>query len=304
MGLPGELESACAGQCGVLRTEQAVTLLGRGRVRGHLRLGRWRRICPGVLLAGNGELTTVQQWWAAVLIGGAGALLAGTAAAAAGGVRGLSTEPIAVLIPAARNTRVPRLPPDMPGVRVYRSSVLPAEHRQAGSPPRTTMARSVVDAAAWASCDRAAQVILAAACQQRRVTPAKILDVLSVLTRVRRRAFIRSTVHDIAGGALALSEIDLLALCRRFGLPAPDMQRRRQDAGGRDRYVDAYFREGRLLVEVDGAHHMDVAQWSDDMLRQNRIWMSGERILRFPAWLVRSRPGEVAEQLRAALRPL
>jgi len=299
----GEFEWARFEQSGVLTSAQAVGFLGRGMVRRHLRVGCWRRICPGILLTGNGELTLQQQHWVAVLTGGKEAILAGAAAASAGGVRGISAGPIPVLIPAARCTskRVTRLPPDMPAVRLRRSSVLPPEHCQPGRPPRTTMARSVVDAAAWAPSERAAQLMVATACQQRRVTPGEILAVLAVLTRVRRRAFLQSTLTDIEGGASALSEIDLLALCRRFHLPKPDLQQRRREADGRYRYLDAYWREWRLHVEVDGAHHMEVAEWSLDMLRQNRIWIAGDRILRFPAWLLRTQPDEVAAQLRAAL---
>ena len=300
----GEFEWLNHEQRGVLTTTQAAGLLGPGVLHGHLSRGRWRRICRGVVATHNGDLKPDQQWWVAVLAGGPKAILAGASAAAAGGVRGLRGDPIAVLIPAARRAgaRLHRLPPDMPSVRIYRSSVLPDEHRQqGGGPPRTTMARSVVDAAAWARTDREAQTALAAACQQRRVTPAEILEAVSVLTRVRRRALIRSTMADIAGGALALSEIDLIALCRRYRLPPPDLQEKRRDTGGRTRYIDAYWREWRVQAEVDGAHHMDALQWAEDMLRQNQIWIAGDRILRFPAWLLRTHPADVATQLRAAL---
>jgi very-short-patch-repair endonuclease len=85
------------------------------------------------------------------------------------------------------------------------------------------------------------------------------------------------------------------------GCRHPDLQERRTDAAGRVRYLDAYWREWRLHVEVDGAHHMDVSEWAADMRRQNDVWIAGDRILRFPAWLLRRRPGEVAAQLRAAL---
>jgi len=291
-------------QSGVLTAGQAVGLVGRGVLRGHLRLGRWRRICRGVVVTHNGDLRPDQQQWVAVLAGGPEAMLAGATAAAASGVRGLRGDPIAVLIPAAQRTGagLPRLPPDMPSVRVYRSSVLPDEHRQQGGPPRTTVARSVVDAAAWARTDREAQTVLAAACQQRRVTSEEIMEVMSVLTRVRRRALIQSTLADIAGGAQALSEIDLAVLCRRYRLPPPDLQERRCDADGRTRYIDAYWREWRVQAEVDGAHHMDAGQWAEDMLRQNQIWIAGDRLLRFPAWLLRSRPADVATQLQAALQ--
>lgn len=109
------------------------------------------------------------------------------------------------------------------------------------------------------------------------------------------------TAHDAAGGAHALSEIDLIRLCRRFGLPRPESQERRVDASGRVRYLDAYWRRWRLHVEVDGAHHMDARHWEADLRRQNEVWISGDRILRFSAWQVRHRPQEVAAQLRRAL---
>jgi hypothetical protein len=164
------------------------------------------------------------------------------------------------------------------------------------------MARSLVDAASWAASGDEARTLLAAACQQRRITPPEIAAVLAVLPRVRRRALICQTIEDIAGGAEALSELDLVRLCRRHGLPTPDLQEHRTDASGRRRYLDAYWRRWGLHVEVDGAHHMDVRQWEDDMLRQNDVWISGDRILRFPASLVRRNPAKVAHQILAALR--
>jgi hypothetical protein len=288
----GEFDWVCFEQSGVLTTRQAVDLVGR-----------WRRICRGIVLTHNGQLNRDQQLWVAVLAAGEGAVLAGATAAAEGGVRGLRAGPLQVLVPAvrSRSLRLPALPIDMPGVRVYRSRTLPPEHRQVGQPPRTTMARSVLDAAVWARTPDEARVILAAACQQRRVTPDEIRKVLAVLPTARRRALIRTTLADVDGGAQALSEIDFVSLCRLFRLPPPDLQERRKDVDGRNRYLDAYWREWRLHVEVDGAHHMDVRHWAADMLRQNQVWIAGDRILRFPAWLIRARPVEVADQLRAAL---
>jgi very-short-patch-repair endonuclease len=125
--------------------------------------------------------------------------------------------------------------------------------------------------------------------------------VLDALPRARRRSLLRRTVADLAGGAQALSELDFLTLCRRHRLPRPDLQERRRDQTGRVRWLEAYWREWRLHVEVDGAHHMDVRQWADDMRRQNDIWTTGDQILRFPGWLVRARPDEVAATLRRAL---
>ncbi|GAA2651938.1 hypothetical protein Adu01nite_57340 [Paractinoplanes durhamensis] len=298
-----EVEWVVFEQAAVLTTAQAGRLLGPGIVRGHLRQCRWRRICRGVLLAENGRLRRDQQLWVAVLVAGRGGRLAGAAAAIEGGVQGLRNEPIDVLVPAerGRSIRLPRLPADMVQVRVHRTTVLPANHQHVGQPPRTTVARAVIDGAAWAGSDDEARFLITRAHQQGRVTVDELRAVYDVLPRVRRRRLITTTVADIAGGATALSEIDLLALCRRHRLPTPDLQVRRTDEAGRNRFVDAHWANARLLVEVDGSHHMEVRQWTDDMLRQNQIWISGDRILRFPASLVRSDPVAVAGQIRAAL---
>ncbi|MDG4810652.1 hypothetical protein O7634_28180 [Micromonospora sp. WMMD1120] len=291
-------------QAGVLTTRQVSGLLSEGTVRGRVRSGRWRSICRGVLLTGNGRLTRDQQLWVAVLATGPGALLAGVTAAAEAGVRGLRREPLHVLVPAGRRaarTTLRNLPIDMPAVLVHRTSVLPDSHRQLARPPRTTTARALVDAAGWATGVDEAQGVLAAGCQQRRALPGELRAVLDVLPRAPRRRLIAQAVADIAGGAEALSEIDFVRLCRRHRLPAPDLQQRRVDAAGRNRWLDAYWREWRVQVEIDGAHHMDARQWAADMRRQNDVWTSGDRILRFPAWLVRARPGEVADTVRRAL---
>ena len=284
-------------QAGVVTTAQATRLLAHGVVRGQVRSGRWRSICQGILLTGNGRLTRDQQLWVAVLVAGPGAVLAGVTAAAEAGVRSLRREPLHVLVLATRRparTVSQRLPIDMPGVIVHRTSVLPDDHRQLARPPRTTTARALIDAAGWTAGIDEAQAVLAAGCQQRRVLPDELSAVLDVLPRAPRRRLIRQTIDDIAGGAQALSEIDFVRLCRRHHLPPPKLQERRIDAAGRVRWLDAFWPEWRLHVEIDGAHHMDVRQWAADMRRQNDVWTSGDRILRFPAWLVRARPDEVA----------
>jgi very-short-patch-repair endonuclease len=163
------------------------------------------------------------------------------------------------------------------------------------------MARSLVDAAAWATNDDEAQAIVAAGCQQRLVMPAEVIGALADLPNVPRSRPIRETAQYADGGATALSEIDLVRLCHRYGLPAPELRERRTDAAGRVRYLDAYWRRWRLHVEVDGSHHMDASEWAADMRRQNDLWIAGDRILRFPAWVVRRKPDEAAAQIRAAL---
>ncbi len=75
----------------------------------------------------------------------------------------------------------------------------------------------------------------------------------------------------------------------------------RRDASGRRRYLDVLYEEYGVHVEIDGAHHADVRQAWADMQRQNELWIAGDRVLRFPGWLIRESPDEVTAQLRAAL---
>src|SRR5262245_14340843 len=158
-------------QHGVLEWRQAVAELTEAKVRHQLETGRWRTICRGVLITHSGPISRDQQLWIAVLAAGKDALLAGQAAACAGGLRTFRDERIDILVPATRRKAdlLRRLPLGLPAVVVHRTTVLPDEHVQVGRPMRTTMPRSVVDAAGWARTDDEARTMVAAACQQRLV---------------------------------------------------------------------------------------------------------------------------------------
>lgn len=288
-------------QAGVVTTAQALQHFSMAHLRHEIDRGRWRRISRAVILTGQ-QLGRPQQLWVAVLAAGDGALLAGFEAAREGGLRLTSRRlTIDVMVPASlRREKLPRLfTHEMPGLRVHRSTV-PAK-AAAGHPPRTAIARSVVDAAQWCLTDREAQLIVAAACQQRLVAAQEIIAEASDQARAKRRALIVRTAQDAQGGATSLSEIDFVRLCRKHGLPLPDLQERRTDAGGRIRYLDAYWRASKLHVEIDGAHHVEARHWGVDMLRQNEVWLDGDRVLRFPAFVLRATPGKVVQQLRKAL---
>jgi very-short-patch-repair endonuclease len=291
-----ELEWLLFRQSSVLSRAQAIASVGRGALQNLLSGGRWQQAGWGVVIAHNGPLTRTQRVWVAVLGAGDAALCAGRTAATLEGLRLAGSGPVDVLIPAGRRVR------RVTGVRIHRTEVLPADHVRPGTPPRTTMARAVVDGAAWARTDDDARALVAAAFQQRRVTTEEIEAVAATLKRSRRRALVIETARYAAGGAHSLPEVDLVRLCRRYGLPLPDQQVERTDASGRKRYLDAYWREWRVQVEVDGSFHLDVRTWWADMRRQNDLWVRGDRILRFPAWVVAHRPQEVAAQIRAALR--
>lgn len=282
----------------VLSLQQARAHLTRKAIRHRVTTGRWRQAHRAVLVAHNGPVGPVQLRWIAVLAAGPTALLGGVTAAQAGGLRGFPRRVVHLLLPAA--TRRSPLPA---GVLAHRTTHLPgSDVVPVAAPPRTTAARSIVDAAQWAPTDIQARAIVAAAFQQRLVGGDDLHEVVERMPRIRRRQLILSTATDAAGGAHSLGELDLLKLVRDAGLPEPTRQVVRRDSAGRRRYLDAYFEQWRVHVEVDGGQHLDPAHAWADMRRQNDLWVEGDRVLRFPAWVLRADPEAVIAQLRAALR--
>jgi very-short-patch-repair endonuclease len=143
--------------------------------------------------------------------------------------------------------------------------------------------------------------VLAAGVQQRLARPQDLRAVVTGNERRPRRAMLMATLDDIAGGAQALSELDLARLVRRYRLPEPDRQAPRRDSAGRCRWLDASWEAARLIVEVDGIHHLDAAQYWADMDRDNDFTLDGYRVLRFPAFVVRYHGDYVAGKIRGAL---
>jgi very-short-patch-repair endonuclease len=273
--------------------------MSEGAIRHRLMSGRWQVAHPGVYLTHSGPMTGLQRPWVAALAVGRGqpALLAGVSALTVMGMRGLDARRIHVLVGVGQQRRRPPR-----GVVVHRTRHLPLEDQhRLGRPPCTMPARSVVDAAQWARSDQDAVAVVAAAFQQRLVAAVDVAPVLARMTHVKRRPVIVAAMADAAGGAESLAEVDFARLCRRGRLPEPSRQAVRVDSAGRRRYRDVYFDDWRLHVEIDGGQHMEVRSWYADMRQHNEIVIAGERLLRFPAWMIRHQPDEVAVQVEAAL---
>ncbi len=296
----GGLDELLDRQDGVLSVRQALWFLSRSALRARVRSGRWQRAHRNVLVAHNGALTERQRLWVASLAAGPDepAPIAGLTALIAHGLRGFEAPTVWVVLPTNRDHRAPPA-----GVTVRQTTtLLPRDIHPLARPPRTRASRSLVDAAAWARTDLEARGIVAACYQQRLVRHDDVLDALARAPRARRRRLTAATARAAAGGATSVGELDLLAAIRRAGLPEPKLQQRRRDAGGKVRYLDGYYPEYGLHLEVDGAHHDDPLQAWADMDRQNALWQRGERVLRFPAWMVRDRPDVAVARIRDALR--
>jgi hypothetical protein len=282
----------------VLSVRQILCFFSRSAIRHRLRTGRWQRPHRGVILTTTARtLTRTQQHWVAVLAA-PGALLGGRSALEVLGLRGFLPRVVDVVLPPGRKFDRPP-----PWVRTHRTRhLLPEDVLRARQPPCTSIGRAVVDAARWAVSADEARTVIAMAFQQRLVADWEITAVLRRMPTVPRAQLIAQTTTDASGGAHSLPELDFLALSRRAGFPEPKLQAMRRDADGRRRYVDALYEKYGVLVEIDGGQHMDVRQAWADMRRQNALWVTGVRVLRFPGWLVREQPDVVIAHVGAALR--
>lgn len=167
--------------------------------------------------------------------------------------------------------------------------------------PRVRPAVAAVRGALWAATDRQGALILVMAVQQRLTTAARLQGELRRIQRHPRRRLVRQVVSEVADGAQALGELDFAALCRRNKLPVPSRQRLRQGPHGRS-YLDAYFDDYGLVVEIDGVHHLMGLNPVDDALRQNEFTLDADAVLRIPLLGLRLQPQLFLRQLVRALR--
>ena len=244
-------------------------------------------------------MTREQRWWVAVIHAGKRSALAAGSAAECAGLKGWESEIVHVVVP--RGTRVHALP----WMRVHISRRFSAaDIHPSRSPAQCLASRAVVDAASWKPHPRLACAVLAAAVQQRIVTAPQLREQIIAAGRIRHRRAMLMSLDDIEGGSHAMSEIDLVRLCGKAGLPSPERQAVRVDSSGRSRYLDGRIvrPDGRvILIEVDGAMHLNVVRWWEDQHRSNDLVIEDNAIiLRFPAVVLRSNETAVIAQLRRA----
>jgi hypothetical protein len=281
----------------VLSRRQLATLgVGRGQIAAQLEAHRWQ-LCGRAVVLHNGALTRRQRWLVACVNAGPQTILTAFTAAEASGLKGWERDAVHVLGP-------PGTPnPAVPGmtVRVHRETHW-QQVRHHGMVH--DLLAALIRATSTFDSVRPACGLLAAAVQQRLTDASALRSTLLVAVKTRHRAALIAVLGDIEQGSQALSEIDFFALCRRFRLPLPQRQTVRRDSSGRRRYLDATWQrsDGRLVVvEVDGALHLNATRWWDDQHRQNELSLADALVLRFPSVIVRSDPTTVAQQLRRAL---
>jgi hypothetical protein len=287
-------------QLGVLHRRQLDELdLTPGYVSAQLSARRWSAVGHKVVVLQNAPLQRDQLLWLAVLDAEDLVALGSHTSLELGGFTPIAREAREIHLVVTRGAKVSRFA----GIRVHESRRLrPQDVIQRDGLPCTGVERSAIDAAAWQPFPRFACLMLAAVVQQRLTSAARLDAEMRTVGRVRHKAYMRLALLDIADGAQSLGELDLATLCRRFGLVPPIRQVIRRDAAGRRRYLDAEWRlpNGEIVVlEVDGSHHLDVANWQADMKRERSVVVTRRRLLRATAFEVRLEAAVIAADLRA-----
>jgi len=299
--VPEAVATLSSRQYGVASREQLrAARMSRFALEAQLAAQRWQVVSATVVVMHNGPLSRTQRWMAAVLTAEGPAALAARTAAQAHGLVGWEVEPIHIVV--RRGAKVNAI--DGFPLKVHESRrFTTADVMEGRFPPRVSVERALVDAAAWSASPRTACGLLAAGVQQRLTTAPRLRSVLELAGQVRHRRLLLAVLGDIEGGAQAVSELDFLRFCRRHGFPRPVLQAR-VDAAGRRRYLDAEFKrpDGRPLgVEIDGAVHLVTSTYWSDMRRLNDLVIGGRRVLRFPSSAIYSDDPQAVEQLRQAL---
>jgi very-short-patch-repair endonuclease len=290
-----EAEEVASRQGAVLSLRQLRDLsLTRSQVRAQVDARRWQRVHSQVVAVHTGSLAAPGIRWAAVLEGGPQAYLDGASALVAGGLQGWSEDVVRVSVPATARSR------RADGVVVRRTRRHDPGVVVSTGVPRAKPEVAAVHAGLWARTDKQAALLLTMTVQQRLTTPERIGRCLLRVRRDRRRTQLAAVVLDLLDGVRAISEAEFARECRRRGLPEPSRQVRRTSAHG-TAYLDVYWDEWGVVVEIDGIQHTWATHVVGDALRQNAITLGADVVLRLPLLGLRVAPDDFFAQIRTAL---
>jgi hypothetical protein len=276
-------------------TQVYISDVSAAAVQRRVRAGEWQIVLPDVLLTRSGPLTFRERCEAVLLWAGAEAALCGPTAATWDGLKGHGSTKIHVAVPGWSGLR------SRDFVVVRRSRLLGPSHvHPRKRPRRVRIQRAVVDLAVEARSVDTAIALVAAAIQQRLTRASDIRAVLDDFPRACWRAEILDALSDLEGGSHSLPELQAYRALVAAGLPPPSRQAVRME-GGRRRYLDLFWDELGLCIEIDGAFHISLDQWWADIQRDTELTLDGVRVLHVPAFVVRHRPDLFVDLVRRGL---
>lgn len=280
---------------GVVTWKQLIDAgLTRGQIRVELERGALTRLGRHTLSVTGPTPSTRALWWWALWESGKHSVLDGETALIAAGLRGWTPAKIHVTVPYHASVR------PLEGVQHHFLRDVDAMTGVGMRRTRPTVA--VIRAAQWAWTDRQAATLIAMSVQQRLVTPQALLDRFRSVLYTNRRAWLEVVIADVCNGAQSLGELDFALLCRQRGLPEPSRQEVRELEGGRV-YLDVYWEEYAVHVEIQGVQHTESDAVIADALRFNDLGLADGTVtsLQIPVLGLRMCPDKFLAQVEAAL---
>ena len=278
----------------VSRKQMYAAGITRWEIRGQVRMRRWQLIGDQSVCLHNGPIEDEGHHWAAVFQGGPRARLDGASALIAAGLERFTVERIRVSVPRGAKIRRNRR------YNIRQTRRWDDDDRAPSGIPRTRPEVAAVRGFLWAGSSREATYLLMLTVQQGFAPVEAIGREALRIRKDKRRALLYAVVDELLGGVRSLGELDVVRELRRRGLPPPERQVLRRDKRGRY-FLDLYWPEFKLVVEVDGIHHTWVENVVDDALRQNSLAIGGDTVLRLPLLGLRLNPDEFFQQIEDGL---
>lgn len=276
----------------VFRTAELVAIHGRGAVRHAVAVGKFQSPRRGIVVTHSGPLSVDEIELVALHACARGSALGGLSALRHDNLDGFPPEQPFVVLPEGADR-----PSGTTFVTHWSVDLGADDVHPLREPRRTRPARSLIDAASWCANDRFARTIVIAGMQQGLVDERLMHQALDRRGTCRRRALIRESILDAAGGIHSLPERDFDEIRIAADLPAPTRQRRVKGPDGHY-YLDASWDDLRLAVEVHGIQHQRIARWDKDLLRGNEVVIDGRRLLLFTSHAIRHDREIVTSQLQ------
>jgi hypothetical protein len=269
-----------------------------GAIDARLRSGRWQALYRAVYVTHDGPVARNAELWAAVLYAGQGARLSHETAAEVIGLTDQRWPDIQVSIAPQRrvspvkgltihypsgNRRIWRPPPGVPPHTSEEDTVLDLVHS----------AENLDDVLGWVTRALAKPV----------TSEPHLRRAMAGRKRLRWRADLDEIITAAAGGAHSVLEYRHdRDVQRAHGLPPAEKQVPFRKPDGSRGYQDRYYRDYRLVIELDGRRYHPDERRAQDRARDNANAMAGAATLRYGWDDVTRRACETALQEAGALR--
>lgn len=279
----------------VLQRSQLTAIgVGASVIARLLRLGWLSRYAQGVYIVGTGALTPMGRMRAAAVACGSGGLATADSTLHLYGILDREPRSVTVLTTSKHDA--------VHGARFVRTTSIAAEDRTSHrNVPSTTVERALVELSASTNPLRLLKFM-------RRAQYLRKLDVDRLertIARLRNRGTCTNIIRALTyfrlgdGGADSALEERMHAFLLRWGFRDP---RTNIHVTGllRHERADFVWLDARVIVEIDGPHHLDPDVRREDMRRDAALGAAGFNVVRVWWWELDEVPGEVRERIRSA----